>query len=131
MKYTVVFSILAQTCTAARHALILLVFICYFFCDSRRIAIDDTVVKKGNINFSDVAGLSEAKQALREAVIIPLQFPHLFTGLCFKYLVCMCLPVCVWLCVHVWVSVCARRHRWQCLCVHRTESVMRMSLSNY
>ena len=117
MKYTVVFSILAQTCTAARHALILLVFICYFFCDSRRIAIDDTVVKKGSINFSDVAGLSEAKQALREAVIIPLQFPHLFTGLCFKYLVCMCLPVCVWLCVHVCVCLSAHAGTVGSVCV--------------
>ncbi|KAJ8375834.1 hypothetical protein SKAU_G00064140 [Synaphobranchus kaupii] len=32
------------------------------------------------IKWSDVAGLEEAKQALKEAVILPIEFPHLFTG---------------------------------------------------
>ncbi len=34
----------------------------------------------GGICFEGVAGLSSAKQALREAIILPLQYPHLFTG---------------------------------------------------
>ncbi|KAJ7387901.1 hypothetical protein OS493_001251 [Desmophyllum pertusum] len=49
-------------------------------CNRRKIAIQDTIVQKGSIKFCDVVGLSDAKQALKEAIIMPLQFPHLFTG---------------------------------------------------
>merc|ERR1712013_376125 len=41
---------------------------------------DAIVVEKPNIKWSDVAGLTAAKEALREAVILPIKFPHLFTG---------------------------------------------------
>ncbi|KAJ8279254.1 hypothetical protein COCON_G00063200 [Conger conger] len=33
-----------------------------------------------NVKWSDVAGLGGAKEALREAVILPIKSPHLFTG---------------------------------------------------
>jgi len=33
-----------------------------------------------NIKWSDVAGLDGAKESLKEAVILPVKFPHLFTG---------------------------------------------------
>jgi len=33
-----------------------------------------------NVNWDDVAGLEVAKASLKEAVILPLKFPHLFTG---------------------------------------------------
>lgn len=46
----------------------------------RRMAIEDTILTKGSLGFDDVAGLLEAKQILKEAIIMPLQFPHLFTG---------------------------------------------------
>ena len=46
----------------------------------RRVAIEDTIVQKGTVKFRDVVGLTNAKQALKEAIIMPLQFPHLFTG---------------------------------------------------
>lgn len=46
----------------------------------RRDAIEDTIISGTKITFNDVAGLMEAKQALKEAIIIPLEFPHLFTG---------------------------------------------------
>ena len=46
----------------------------------RKIAIQDTIVQKGSVKFGDVVGLTNAKQALKEAIIMPLQFPHLFTG---------------------------------------------------
>ncbi|XP_035790273.1 vacuolar protein sorting-associated protein 4B-like [Anopheles albimanus] len=39
-----------------------------------------TVIEKPNIKWSDVAGLEGAKAALKEAVILPIKFPHLFTG---------------------------------------------------
>jgi len=38
------------------------------------------VMEKPNVQWSDVAGLEGAKEALKEAVIMPIKFPHLFTG---------------------------------------------------
>ncbi len=38
------------------------------------------VMEKPNVSWSDVAGLEGAKEALKEAVILPIKFPHLFTG---------------------------------------------------
>ncbi|KAL3788964.1 hypothetical protein ACHAW5_005620 [Stephanodiscus triporus] len=38
------------------------------------------VIKKLNVKWDDVAGLVEAKESLKETVIIPKRFPHLFTG---------------------------------------------------
>ncbi|GAB7361265.1 hypothetical protein MBLNU230_g1325t1 [Neophaeotheca triangularis] len=35
---------------------------------------------KPNVKWEDVAGLEQAKEALKEAVILPTRFPHLFTG---------------------------------------------------
>ncbi|KAK3583644.1 hypothetical protein CHS0354_021380 [Potamilus streckersoni] len=50
---------------------------------SRRSAIDDTIIQKGGLTFIDIAGLGEAKQALTEAIVMPLHYPQLFTG-CIK-----------------------------------------------
>lgn len=38
------------------------------------------VTEKPNVKWSDVGGLEKAKEALKEAVILPLKFPQLFTG---------------------------------------------------
>ncbi|KAI0312883.1 AAA-domain-containing protein [Amylostereum chailletii] len=38
------------------------------------------VVDKPNVRWDDVAGLEAAKESLKEAVILPIKFPHLFTG---------------------------------------------------
>jgi len=35
---------------------------------------------KPNVKWEDVAGLDLAKEALKEAVILPIKFPHLFQG---------------------------------------------------
>lgn len=47
----------------------------------RKAALEETIVKKGGLTFHDIAGLHDAKEALTEAFIMPLQFPHLFTGI--------------------------------------------------
>lgn len=36
------------------------------------------MVERPNVHWDDVAGLHAAKEALREAVIMPIRFPHLF-----------------------------------------------------
>ena len=38
------------------------------------------VTEKPNVKWSDVAGLDAAKDALKEAVILPVKFPQFFTG---------------------------------------------------
>jgi len=38
------------------------------------------ISEKPNVKWDDVAGLEGAKAALKEAVILPIKFPHLFTG---------------------------------------------------
>lgn len=38
------------------------------------------VMERPNVSWEDVAGLFAAKEALKEAVILPVKFPHLFTG---------------------------------------------------
>ena len=37
-------------------------------------------MEKPNVKWNDVAGLDMAKESLKEAVILPIKFPHLFTG---------------------------------------------------
>lgn len=44
-------------------------------------SIEDAIVsEKPDVNLSDVAGLEDAKTALREAIVLPLLRPDLFTG---------------------------------------------------
>ena len=38
------------------------------------------ITEKPNVKWDDVAGLEVAKESLKEAVILPIKFPHLFTG---------------------------------------------------
>lgn len=38
------------------------------------------LTEKPNVRWEDIAGLEGAKEALKEAVILPVKFPHLFTG---------------------------------------------------
>ncbi|KAJ9159802.1 hypothetical protein P3X46_025272 [Hevea brasiliensis] len=46
-----------------------------------RIGLDSVIIReKPNVRWNDVAGLESAKQALQEAVILPVKFPQFFTG---------------------------------------------------
>ena len=38
--------------------------------------------EKPNIHWDDVAGLTIAKETLKETVILPVKFPHFYTGEC-------------------------------------------------
>ena len=38
------------------------------------------LAEKPNVKWDDVAGLQQAKESLKEAVILPTRFPQLFTG---------------------------------------------------
>lgn len=49
--------------------------------DKMRGALESAIVReKPNVRWDDVAGLEGAKDAIREAVILPTKFPSLFTG---------------------------------------------------
>lgn len=44
-------------------------------------ALEGVVVReKPNVSWDDVAGLNKAKAALKEAIIMPMRFPEMFTG---------------------------------------------------
>ena len=43
------------------------------------------VQEKPNVKWDDIAGLQVAKEALKESVILPVKFPHLFTGMMFMH----------------------------------------------
>lgn len=44
--------------------------------------IMNEIMEKGcNINWEDIAGLKFAKYSIQEIVILPIRYPHLFTGL--------------------------------------------------
>ena len=46
-----------------------------------RAGLDSVIIReKPNVKWSDVARLESAKQALQEAVILPVKFPQFFTG---------------------------------------------------
>lgn len=52
-----------------------ILYICsYFF------TLGAIITETPNVKWDDVAGLEGAKEALKEAVILPIKFPHLFTG---------------------------------------------------
>lgn len=54
-----------------------------FLISRRLLAIEETVLHcEGTFSFSDVVGLNQAKQVLREAVVLPIKYPHLFSGNC-------------------------------------------------
>jgi vacuolar protein-sorting-associated protein 4 len=44
------------------------------------VATGAIVSETPNVKWDDVAGLDSAKESLKEAVILPMRFPHLFTG---------------------------------------------------
>ena len=55
--------------------------------ENRILAIENTIITQQELSFDDIAGLSDAKQALHEAIIMPLKFPHLFTGRTIQFII--------------------------------------------
>lgn len=50
--------------------------------DKFRDALSQAIVKeKPNVKWEDVAGLDQAKQTLKEAIILPVKFPDIFVGI--------------------------------------------------
>lgn len=41
----------------------------------------DIIVENPNVKFKEIIGLDDAKRLLKEAVQIPLKYPHFFTGI--------------------------------------------------
>ena len=41
----------------------------------------DILVENPNVRFTDIVGLDNAIRLLKEAVLIPLKYPHFFTGI--------------------------------------------------
>ena len=41
----------------------------------------DILVENPNVRFTDIVGLDNDKRLLKEAVLIPLKYPHFFTGI--------------------------------------------------
>ena len=51
--------------------------------ERRQAAIQATLITNNStaaVNFDSVAGLAEAKLTLKESVLLPVLYPHLFTG---------------------------------------------------
>lgn len=48
--------------------------------NERTDAIAGTILKPGVITFKEIAGLDDAITLLKEALVLPLQYPHLFVG---------------------------------------------------
>jgi vacuolar protein-sorting-associated protein 4 len=47
-----------------------------------RKGLDEAIVReKPNVKWSDIAGLEAAKNALKEAIVLPIQFPQMFVGM--------------------------------------------------
>jgi vacuolar protein-sorting-associated protein 4 len=49
--------------------------------DKMKAGLSEAIVaEKPNVKWTDIAGLEGAKKALQEAVILPIKFPQIFTG---------------------------------------------------
>lgn len=42
--------------------------------------VNAIIVDKPDVKWEDVAGLEAAKESLKEAVVLPIKFPQMFTG---------------------------------------------------
>lgn len=75
-----------------------------------RAGLNSAIIReKPNVKWNDVAGLESAKQALQEAVILPVKFPQFFTGnLAFFRVVWLNVVVLWWVfgCVYnIWLRI--------------------------
>ena len=49
--------------------------------------ISDICIENPNVSFNDIVGLDQAKRLLKEAVMLPLKYPQLFTGNIYSFLI--------------------------------------------
>jgi len=64
----------------SKHCNIIVTLLLDIFILNKWIIVGAIVQERPNVKWGDVAGLEGAKDALKEAVILPVKFPHLFTG---------------------------------------------------
>ena len=46
----------------------------------------DIIVRDPDVHWADIAGLSDAKRLLEEAVVLPMMIPDFFTGIRLFYI---------------------------------------------
>jgi vacuolar protein-sorting-associated protein 4 len=55
-----------------------------------------------SVKWTDIVGLDEAKEALKEAVLLPIKFPHFFEGIRKPWKGILLYGVCIFVIAAIW-----------------------------